>query len=450
MIKKLAIIVTAMSMLSTTSVLAQETVTSYNCDFSPSCEVAPGIYGAMASTVMSKFNLSIGGNVRLDYAHNTNAVGPLSPAAPGGALTPGTKDESILTAKASRFWLKVDGPAFLGAKTNSVIEMDFYGGGSSANEFGNLRMRHAYGSLNWSNTQLLFGQYWDVFGPAFADTIDQRQGAATGTPNNPRVPQIRVTQKIALTPNNSLKIIVAAQNPVQDAASTGAGSMSRYLGADGKGAYGSMVNIAGQAVFNSKVLGVSPGFMGLGMNPLQLGLFGMTGSMKLVGNNDVDNYGYGIYGFVPILKSQDGKNRAMTLSLEGQVYRASGLDVQGATNGAPLNSVAPANSGLLGVFPDKTGARAIGYYGQLKCYVTQNLGLTAGHLARKAENYSAYPSNFNKKNQLSYVNATYDINAAIRVGSEYEHMESTYGNLKAGTNGYAQNNTFRMVAYYFF
>jgi hypothetical protein len=435
MFKKMSML-TAALLLTAVSVQAEEAA-PYNCDFSPSCEVAPGIYGAMGSPVMSKFNLSIGGYVKLDYAHNTNAVGPASPGAPGGGLTAGSKDESIFTAKQSRFWLKAAGPGFLGAKTNALIEADFYGAGSLSNEFGNLRMRHAYGSLDWTNTQVLFGQFWDVFGPAAADTIDFRQGGTTGAPNSPRVPQIRVTQKINLDSNNSIKLVVAAQNPVQDADAPASASMTKYAGT-----YGSMVNFAGQAIFASKLLGVSPGFMGLGMSPLQIGFFGLDGSMKL-NDKTIDSYGYGMYAFVPIIKSKDGKNRAMTLSLEGQAYKAAGMDVQGATN----STTTP--TGLVGTAPNLYGAKGFGYYGQLKFYATQNLGLTAGHMARHAEDYDQFPANFEKKNQLSYVNATYDLNAAVRVATEYEHMETTYGKVTT-VAPYAQNNIFRVAAYYFF
>jgi hypothetical protein len=82
MIKRTSLL-TAALLLGAVTVNAEEPA-PYNCDFSPSCEVAPGIYGAMGSPVMSKFNLSIGGYVKLDYAHNTTPVGPVSPGAPGG------------------------------------------------------------------------------------------------------------------------------------------------------------------------------------------------------------------------------------------------------------------------------------------------------------------------------------------------------------------------------
>jgi hypothetical protein len=426
--------------------LAEQPV-PYNCDYSPSCEVAPGIYGAMSSPVTSKFKLSIGGYVKLDYAHNSNASGPTTN--PAGASAGVHKEESIFTAKQSRFWLKVGGPTFLGAKTNALIEADFYGAGSLSNEFGNMRMRHAYGSIDWPNTQVLFGQFWDVFGPAAADTIDFRQGGDTGTPNSPRVPQIRLTQKLNLNSDNAFKFVLGLQNPVQDSAVAGSNAFPTVVA---NGGNGSMVNVAGQIMFSSKVLGVSPGFMGLGMSPLQVGLFGMFGNEKIPNNQSVDSYGYGLYGFVPLLKSSDGKGRAMTLSLETQAALVNGLNVQNGTSLA-----------FVGTRPNLYAAKGFTVYGQLKFYPTQELGVTAGYMRRGAIDYSAYnnfvkaaappataaAASFQKYNELSYINLTYDLNAAIRLATEYEHHVTQYGGNATGTN-YGQNNVYRMSAYYFF
>jgi hypothetical protein len=456
MIKRVSLLATAL-LFTAVTVQAEEPV-PYNCDFSPSCEVAPGVYGAMGSPVMSKFNLSIGGYVKLDYAHNTTPVGPLSPGAPGGGIPVNNhKEESIFTAKQTRFWLKVGGPTFLGAKTNALIEADFYGQSSLANEFGNLRMRHAYGSMDWTNTQVLFGQFWDIFGPAAADTIDFRQGGTTGAANNPRVPQIRLTQKVNFTPDNTLKFVVGVQNPVQDSATQAApvtGLSTIYTaGGDNSasttGGYGSMVNAAGQVMFSSKVLGVSPGFMGLGMSPLQLGFFGLYGSEKIIGNKTITVDGYGAYAFVPVLKSRDGKNRGGTVSLEAQIMEGEGLNVQGLTSVA---TVLPA--------PNAKGAKGFGVYSQLKYYATQDLGLTGGYMRRGAMDYNDYRTNaagvinpnasFEKYNESMYANATYDLNAAIRLATEYAHNTTMYtANTSAGSN-HGQNNIFRVAAYYFF
>lgn len=444
MIKKLCKSIAPLMLLAAVPAMAAEpvplgtTAAPYNCDFAPDCEVAPGIYGAMSSPVTSKFKLSLGGYVKLDYAHNSNASGPTTNAA--GAPAGGSRQESIFTAKQSRLWFKVAGPTFLGAKTSALVEADFYGANSLANEFGNMRMRHAYGSLDWANTQVLFGQFWDVFGPAAADTIDFRQGGDTGTPNSPRVPQIRLTHKLNLNTDNSLKFVLAVQNPVQNSA---AGGSNAFPTVTANAAYGDLVNAAGQIMFSSKALGVSPGFMGLGMNPLQVGLFGLVGSERVDGNKAVDSYGYGFYGFVPLIKSSNGKNRAMTLSLETQATMSAGLNVQNGTSIA-----------FIGSKPNLHAAKGFGLYGQLKFYPTQELGLTAGYMRRGAINYTAYKAStggaFQKYNELSYVNATYDLNAAVRVATEFEHHVTQYGGVAAGKPDMGTNNVFRLAAYYFF
>ena len=147
----------------------------YNTDSHPSAEVAPGIYGKMASQVTSKFNLSLGGYVKLDYAYNSANLGsngvisPISGAIPSRAIngtgansvTFANQDQSVFSLKQSRIWAKVDGPQFSGARTGAFLEVDFYGDNSAAAESPMPRLRHAYGTIDWPNTQVLFGQYWD-------------------------------------------------------------------------------------------------------------------------------------------------------------------------------------------------------------------------------------------------------------------------------------------------
>lgn len=399
--------------------------------------------------VMSKFKMSIGGYVKLDYAHNSNASGPTTNT--NGATANRHVEESIFTAKQSRFWLKVAGPELLGAKTAAMIEADFYGSNALSNEFGNMRMRHAYGTLDWDTTQVLFGQTWDTFGPAAADTIDFRQGGDSGAPNNPRVPQVRLTQKLKLNSDNALKFVVALQNPTQDNAS---GSAAYGSGSNGypnivaNNGFGSAPNVAGQIMFTSNALGVSPGFMGLGMSPLQVGIFGLVGNEKIAGNKSVDSYGYGVYGFVPLIKSGDGKGRAMTLSLETQGTLMANLAV---LNGTSISFV--------GAAPNKSGAKGYALFGQLKFYPTQELGATAGYMRRGAINYDEYraataaATTFQKYNEISYLNFTYDLNAAVRLATEYEHHVTQYGGSIAANINQApmgQNNVYRLAAYYFF
>ena len=424
----------------------QATAPVYNCDFEPSCEVAPGIYGKMASPATSKFNLSIGGFVKLDYAYNSVDLGPSGALAPASGIIPksssaeGQRDQSILTARQSRFWLKVAGPTLLGAKTNGLIEVDFYGDPAAASESPQLRMRQAWGSMDWANTQVLFGQAYDIFGPMIASTIDFRSGATYGTPNNPRVPQIRLTQKVDLNANNSLRLVLGVQDPNQNGNNNNAAGTT----------YGNMVNTAGQVTFVSKALGVAPGYFGLSMNSLTAGFFGLTGYERVkASNRTVNTYGYGIYTFVPVLKSKDGKNRAMTMSFEGQAYQAANMAFNSATAGT-----------LVGTAGNESSAKGYGLAGQVIFYPTQNLGITTGYGRRNAYNYASYSgvSNFQKSNSELYANIAYDLNAAIRVAAEYQNLSTKYGNVASvpataglgGTAGTGTANVARLALFYFF
>lgn len=433
----------------------QTEVAAYNCDFSPSCEVAPGVYGQLNVPVTSKFNLSIGGFVKLDYAYNSVHFGP------SGALTPpngipktsspqAQADQSIFTARQSRIWLKVVGPTLLGARTNALIEMDFYGEPSSPSESPQMRMRQAWGSIDWTDTQILFGQAYDVFGPMTMSTIDLRQGAPYGTPNNPRLPQIRVTRKVTLDHDNALKLIFGVQDPNQNGNNNA--NVPSINPALNQGTFGSAVNLAGQAMWVSKALGVAPGFWGLSMNSLSVGLFGLWGSQKVAlatGNKSVDSWGYGFSAFVPILRSRDSKSREMTLSFEGQAYMAANMQFNCATSATFVGNMA-----------NPKAAKGYGIAGQFVFYPLQNLGITAGYGRRNAYNYSDYRNNFNfqKSNSLIFANIAYDLNAAIRIAAEYENVNTRYGNVTsvpttygmAGNAGTGTANVARFALFYFF
>ncbi len=392
---------------------------------------------ALAEPVTSKFDLTVGGFVKLDYAYNSVNFGNSGSLTPGsgaiakGGSTAANQEQSIFTARQSRLWFKAKGPDFMGAKTSSLIETDFYGDPSAAAESPQLRMRLAYGALDWKDTQVLFGQNWDIFGPFVASTVDFRSGATTGSPNNPRVPQVRVTQKIDFNADNSLSLVAGLQDPNQDANNNQAAATN----------YGAAVNAAGQIMFSSKALGAAPTYFGLSMKPLTVGLFGLYGNSKVSATNKtVDSYGAGVYAFVPVLKSSDGKSRAMTMSLEGQAYEAGNMAFNTATAGT-----------VVGPAADPNPAKGYGLCAQAIFYPTQELGLTAGYGKRGTITNSDYTAaDFQKSTYQLYANASYDLNAAVRVMTEYQYMETQYGNVTAGTSNKGTVNIFRVAAFYFF
>lgn len=117
----------------------------------------------------------------------------------------------------SRLTGKITGPDFMGAKTSGVMEGAFFGAiNSDVNTF---RLRHAFVKLNWTNTELLVGQYWH---PMFITSCFPGVVAFnTGVPFQPfsRNPQIRLTQKFGTG-----QLIIAA-NSQRDFTSAGPGSL---------------------------------------------------------------------------------------------------------------------------------------------------------------------------------------------------------------------------------
>lgn len=433
--------------------------------------------------VMSKFKMTIGGYVKLDYVYNSTDLGsnggmlaPASGLIPRTSTPAGQSDQSMFTARQSRLWLKVAGPELYGAKTNALIEADFYGdyasGYTAANNQGGtesptLRMRLAYGTIDWTNTQILFGQYWDTFGPMVASTVDFRSGAGWGAPNTPRVPQIRITQKYSFGDNNALSLVLAAQNPSEN---YGGATTAQWITGTPSAAFasGGAVNGAGQIMFTSKSMGVAPGYYGMALNPLKVGVFGLYGNQSYniynVANQNYTtdhsykSWGGGVYAFVPILKSSDGKSRAGTASFEGQVYEGANMAYNTATAYGIIQTQAAAAVGAPAL-TTYNSAKGWGYAAQMIVYPTQDLGITLGTGKRQALNNNSYRyvTDRTTGNYQYYVNAAYDFNAAIRLSAEYQYLRTNYQFLSGvdavtgkANSDFGQSNTFRVAAFYFF
>ena len=122
----------------------------------------------------------------------------------------------------SRLSGTITGPDAFGASTSGKIEGDFF---AQANDNINLfRLRHAYLQLQWENTRLLFGQYWNPFfvTACYPGTVSFN----TGSPIQPfaRNPQVRLTHSLG-----SFQLMAAALGQ-RDYASRGpAGATSKYL-----------------------------------------------------------------------------------------------------------------------------------------------------------------------------------------------------------------------------
>ncbi|MDZ7738026.1 MAG: hypothetical protein U5K32_02945 [Bacteroidales bacterium] len=122
----------------------------------------------------------------------------------------------------SRLTAALSGPDAFGASTSGLIEADFF---AQANDNINLlRLRHAFIKFDWTNIEVLTGQYWNPFfvTGCFPGTVSFN----TGTPlqSFARNPQLRVVYK-----SSGLRIMAAALAQ-RDFSSRGAdGVSSSYL-----------------------------------------------------------------------------------------------------------------------------------------------------------------------------------------------------------------------------
>ena len=465
--KKLMCLMTAASLFAATAAMADEPV--------------------QTSTVFSKYKLTIGGYTKLEYVYNSNQQQPsnytnLATPDNGGISPRGSAgDSSTMGVEAARFWFKVDGPGIWGGKSSAFIEGDFFGVPNVVMSSPNLRLRHAYGTLDWDNGQLLFGQTWELFGGMVANTIDLRSGEGYGTPWQ-REPMLKGTYIQKFDADNSLNYVAAVVMPQQTGDNSALMANSGLAGALGSnwstlGGIGvaqapvrtNMPNLEGQVTFKSKSLGYAPGYLGA-MKELNLMAFGLYGHAtydytgvtggQVVGS---ESWGAGLYAFVPLLPSKDIKQRAMTASLEAQIYEASNMCWNGGT-ASPFTEV-----GAGQIYGNNVGTtfnglhemKDVGVAAQVVFYPTQNLGLTVGWTDRIAANPNSdfakvggalSGGNYDKSDSMVYANIAYDLNAAVRVAAEYQNMMTTYGKggLAPTSNTTGVDNIGRLAMYYFF
>jgi hypothetical protein len=447
------------------------------------------------STVFSKYKLTIGGYVKVDYVYNSNQQQPanyfnlVTPDNGGiSAQSPGNGSSSTMGIEQTRLWLKVAGPGVLGGTSSALVEGDFFGIPNVVMSSPDFRLRQAYGTLDWDNGQLLFGQTWELFGGMLANTVDMRTGEGSGTPWQ-REPMFKATYDQKFDSDNKISYVLAAvmaQQTGDNSAIMANSALASILGTNwstlggltaiqsglGQGAAAqapvtsNLPNFEGQVTFKSKSLGYAPGYLG-GMRELNLMAFGLYGHARYdytdLGGSMVgeDSYGYGLYAFVPILASKDIKHRANTASLEAQVYEASNMVWNGGTS-SPFtqvgagqiygNNVTNAKDGI-------TPMKDLGLAAQIVYYPTEPLGLTVGFTDRIAVNKASdfnntdgflSGGNYNKSDSMLYTNLAYDINAAVRVAAEYQNMMTTYGNASGPRGATGVDNIGRFSMYYFF
>jgi hypothetical protein len=211
----------------------------------------------------SPYNVGVGSVVPTDN-YTTFVHIKKSPSLRSGSL--------VFDARTSRLALKVTGPESQWGNTSAVVEADFWGGhpvSVTPSRQGLVRMRHAYGRVDWSTgTSLLVGQHWTVNMPlyALADAATFIPWGANGLLFM-REPQIAVMQKLGVEKYN---VLIEASIARVQAGNDAAGNL--YPGPSGvqfddrgAGEASKLPGYRGRVSFNMKpidLLAVTVGAMG--------------------------------------------------------------------------------------------------------------------------------------------------------------------------------------------
>jgi hypothetical protein len=147
----------------------------------------------------SKAKVSIYGTVLLNAFYNTSLNNlediPLFAAQPTPTVV-GNDKSFGMTVRQSRIGLKFEGPEVAGAKVSGQAEVDFLGGQAA---FANgismdlVRLRLAFGRMDWKNFSLEGGLDWSVFAPLNPTSLAEFAIPGLSASGNPwiRTPQLR-------------------------------------------------------------------------------------------------------------------------------------------------------------------------------------------------------------------------------------------------------------------
>lgn len=210
------------------------------------------------------------------------------------AVGPGNASASV---RQTRLGLRIRGPELGGAETRALVEADFFGGFPSigvGETFGVVRLRLAYGEMQWQHRRLLLGQDWVIFAPHNPISIASAAIPQLTSAGNlwARLPQVRLDlnggSRMKWLWQSAVLAPATGDFPVGTAAfllQPGAGARTRV------------------PYFESRVAGTVENWFGLG-HPATFGASAHYGRARVVtsaGNQDSDSVGASVDWNLPVV-----------------------------------------------------------------------------------------------------------------------------------------------------
>jgi hypothetical protein len=424
--------------MATPNVTAEKPVPSVS---SPSSTLA--VSTPATNSVSSKFSADIYGFVEFDSIHDsTESFNDL--AGNGGIARSGyasTHQRTIFGARNSRLGFKMKGPDSEMVKTSAILEMDFFGNQpspvSEAAFIGNptFRIRHFALKLETPIVDMMFGQYWELFG--WQSMYHPNTVEIQGVPGQiySRAAQIRLSHTFK-TDDVNIELAVAAVRPPQRDSSTPDGQaglrlvLNNWKGLHTAGSTGTAID------------GASIGVSGV-VRRFAVNEYAATS----VSEKTKVGSGISIDALIPVVPATP-QNKEFALTLTGSFVRGTGIAdlYTGLSGGQSMpttapnpNNVTPAPAYTANVDNGLVAFDAAGdlhtinwwsYMAGFQFYLppSGSWWVSANFSQMKSTNIDGFgtASKLFNKSYWADGNLFFDVNKAVRLGAEMAYFRQDY------------------------
>src|SRR5579871_2420511 len=385
----------------------------------PSAEPA-----ARPVTAQSHFPVTVYGTLLLNAVYDTAAMNitdiPLFTAKQGSDAL-GNDKAFAMTARQTRLGLRYEsGDDVVGAKLTGQVEVDFLGGKAP---FGNgvnmdlLRLRLAFGRLEWKNFVLEAGQDWAIFAPLNPTSLAEYAIPSLSASGNPwiRMPQIRGEAHTSIGGGVNLLTQFAAIDPDMGDYNTTTFSATRPPGIGERGRTpGAEVRFALSGNHDDRdfIIGVS-GHYAHGKNSGAVG--SVTEQLSL------DSWGAAVDYSLPFTKR---------FNLTGELYTGRALGIYSVTSGEAIEPV--------GTVGDR-GVRSSGGWMQAQLNFSKRWQMNLVY-GIDSPNVRDLPVGLRTRNQSYMGNIMYKLTPHATIAWEYRRLLTDYRNqLAANERGDTAN-----------
>jgi hypothetical protein len=349
-------------------------------------------------------------NAFYDTSLNNNQDVPLVNGKQGS--DPLGNDKSFgMTARQSRIGLRYTGSQIAGARISGQAEIDFFGGKAgfvNGINFDLVRLRLAFGRLEWNNVAFEAGQDWSVFAPLNPTSLAEVAIPALSASGNLwiRTPQLRVELNKDVSDTTRIRFQIAAVDPDVGDYNTAVFASTRTPGIGERGRYpavDSRLGLTTKAEDREFAFGVSSHY-GRGKNAGTIG----TGTTTFqVG---VDSWGVAIDYSLPFSK-------LFTFSGEWFVGRALGI-----FSGALSESVLP-----VGTPGGQRGVETSGGWSQAQFNFNPKWQMNLAYGIEAERNREVRTGDRNK-NQTYLGNVIYKYNPRVNFALEWRRFLTNFKN----------------------